>query len=402
MTHASISLAAIGTALPSNYVPQERLSAALREVWVRKHASIERFDRIQGALGVNGRYLALPFEEYPLPSFAAANDAWLRVAPELAERAARQALADARLTPADVDHLIFVTVTGIGAPTADVGLATRLGMRRDLKRTPIFGLGCVAGAAGLARAADYMRGDERGVAMVVSVELCSLTLQLGDLSAANIIASGLFGDGAAAAIVAGGRRAIGTPHIAATRSILYPDTERIMGWDLVDGGLKIVLSARLPELISSNLRVDVDSFLAEHGLVRGDIAHWIAHPGGPKILRAVESTLELAPQSLARSWRFLEAAGNLSSASILFIMRDFLSEDCARRGEWGLMIAMGPGFCVELVLLRWYSASAPTSRSWRWSLRSVSSNSASRAATPTARCRAAAWRTARDTIARWS
>ena len=226
-------------------------------------------------------------------------------------------------------------------------------MRRDLKRTPIFGLGCVAGASGLARAADYVRGGEAGVAMVVSVELCSLTLQLGDLSAANIIASGLFGDGAAAAIVAGGQRAISTPHIAATRSILYPGTERIMGWDLVDGGFKIVLSARLPDLICANLRADVDSFLAEHGLGRGDIAHWIAHPGGPKILRAVESTLELAPQSLARSWRFLETAGNLSSASILFIMRDFLIEDCARRGDWALMVAMGPGFCVELVLLRW-------------------------------------------------
>ncbi|HZT50317.1 MAG TPA: hypothetical protein VFA22_00200, partial [Stellaceae bacterium] len=226
MTEAAVSLAAVGAALPANYVAQERLSAALREVWARKHASIERFDRIQGALGVSGRYLALPFEDYPLPSFAAANDAWLRVAPELAERAARQALAEARLAAAEVDHLIFVTVTGIGAPGADVGLATRLGMRRDLKRTPIFGLGCVAGASGIARAADYVRGAERGVAMVVSVELCSLTLQLDDLSAANIIASGLFGDGAAAVAVVGEERAEPGPRIVATRSIFYPGSER--------------------------------------------------------------------------------------------------------------------------------------------------------------------------------
>jgi alkylresorcinol/alkylpyrone synthase len=190
--------------------------------------------------------------------------------------------------------------------------------------------------------------------MAINVELCSMTLQLDDLSAANIIASGLFGDGAAAAVLAGGRRGpVRMPRIAASRSILYPDTERIMGWDLVDTGFKIVLSARLPELICESLRGDVDSFLAEHGLERRHIAHWIAHPGGPKILSAVESSLELAPQSLARSRRFLEAVGNLSSASILFIMRDFMDDDCARRGDWGLMIAMGPGFCVELVLLRW-------------------------------------------------
>lgn len=354
MTTASPYVAAIGTALPANYVAQDRLTAALREVWAQKHSSTERFDRIQNALGVAGRYLALPFEEYPLPSFAAANDAWLRVAPELAEAAAREALAAAELRPADIDHVFFVTVTGIGTPTADVGLATRLGMRRDVKRTPIFGLGCVAGASGVARAVDYVRAYEHEVAMVVSVELCSLTLQLDDLSAANIIASGLFGDGAAAALVVGGARApIQSPHIIATRSILYPDTERIMGWDLVAGGFKIVLSARLPELICANLGADVDSFLSANGLTRRDIAHWVAHPGGPKILRAVENSLELSPQSLARSWRFLESTGNLSSASILFIMRDFLREHRAEAGDWGLMLAMGPGFCVELVLLRW-------------------------------------------------
>jgi alkylresorcinol/alkylpyrone synthase len=354
MISASPYVAAIGTALPTNYVAQEQLTAALRQVWAQKHTSTERFDRIQKALGVSGRYLALPFEEYPLPSFAAANDAWLRVAPALAESAAREALEAAALQPGDIDQLFFVTVTGIGTPTVDVGLATRLGMRRDLKRTPIFGLGCVAGAAGLARAADYVRAFDGEVAMVVSVELCSLTLQLDDLSAANIIASGLFGDGAAAAVVVGGARMpLRSPCIAATRSILYPDTERIMGWDLVAGGFKIVLSAQLPELIRANLRADVDSFLAAHGLGRGDIAHWLAHPGGPKILRAVEGALELSPQSLARSWRFLESAGNLSSASILFIMRDFMREQRAQAGDWGLMLAMGPGFCVELVLLRW-------------------------------------------------
>jgi alkylresorcinol/alkylpyrone synthase len=161
MATASPYLAAIGTALPPNYVAQERLTAALREVWARKHTSTERFDRIHHALGMSGRFLALPFEDYPLPSFAAANDAWLRVAPELAANAARESLDRAGLRAIDVDHLFLITVTGIAAPGADVGVAARLGMRRDLRRTPIFGLGCAGGASGIARAADYLRGDPR-------------------------------------------------------------------------------------------------------------------------------------------------------------------------------------------------------------------------------------------------
>jgi alkylresorcinol/alkylpyrone synthase len=354
MQHAP-HIGGVGTALPENYVSQEELTGALRQLWMQRYGDVSRFDRLQGALGIQGRYLALPMAEYyALDSFAKGNDAWLRIAPEMAEQASRKALERAGLEPRDIDHIFFVTVTGIATPTIDVALSNRLGMRRDLKRTPIFGLGCGAGAAGLARTSDYVRGFSRETAMLVSVELCSLTLQRDDLSAANIIASGLFGDGAAAVVVSGADRAEGArPRVLATRSIRYPDTQRIIGWDLVDGGFKIVLSAHLTELVRRNIVREVDEFLAASKLKRGDVAHWIGHTGGPKVLRILEEELQLPEAALARSWRSLKNTGNLSSASVLFMLEDIIKSEDAKPGDYGVMIAMGPGFSVELVLFEW-------------------------------------------------
>jgi alkylresorcinol/alkylpyrone synthase len=270
------------------------------------------------------------------------------------EQAVRQALHRAGLAPSDVDHLFFVTVTGISTPSVDARLMNRLGLRPDVKRTPIFGLGCVAGAAGTARASDVLRAYPDQVAVLLSVELCSLTLQREDLSIANIIASGLFGDGAAALVLSGAERPVaGVPRILATRSVFYPDTERVMGWDVVNGGFKVVLSAKVPEVVRGHVREDVGSFLAEQGLETKDIRHWVAHTGGPKVLEAFESTLELPPGALARSWKSLRETGNLSSASVLFVLESLLASGEARAGDFGLLMAMGPGFCAELVLLQW-------------------------------------------------
>jgi len=227
-------------------------------------------------------------------------------------------------------------------------------MKPNVKRTLIFGLGCVAGVAGLSRATDYVRAYPDDIAVLMSVELCSLTLQREDLSIANIIASGLFGDGAAAAVIGGGdRRPARSPRVIATRSILYPGTEDILGWDLVNSGFKIVLSARLANLIAENIEGEVDSFLAERGLQRSSIRHWIAHTGGPKVLQALERALALPEGALARSWRNLGEMGNLSSASVLYILEDLMHADVAQPGEYGLLIGMGPGFSIEILLLGW-------------------------------------------------
>jgi alkylresorcinol/alkylpyrone synthase len=341
------------TALPPHYVDQETLLAAFREEWGKKHFNLDRLEQLHRAVRVGGRHLALPLEEYrALESFAARNAAWIRVAVEVGAEAVRRALLAADVAPAQVDHLFFVTVTGIATPSIDARLIEPLSLRPDVKRVPIFGLGCVAGAAGLSRAADVLRSDRGETAVLLSVELCSLTLQREDLSIPNIIASGLFGDGAAAVVLDGGARERG-PRIAATRSIFYPGTERVMGWDIVDSGFKVVLSPNVPQLARERLGSDVDAFLAAHGLTRGDIRHFICHPGGPKVLEAVGEALELPRERLQRSWDSLQSAGNLSSASVLFVLADLLASGEARAGDRGLLLAMGPGFCSELVLLQW-------------------------------------------------
>ncbi len=342
------------TALPSNYVSQTILTAALGELWRGTGYNVARFAKIQKALGIEGRYLSLPLEGYrKLDSFAKCNDAWLQLAPELAESAIRTALDRARLEPDEIDHIFFVTVTGIAIPSLDARLANRIGMRRDVRRTPIFGLGCAAGAGAIGRAADYLCAFPRANALIVSVELCSLTLQHLDISAANMIASGLFGDGAAAIILGAPLSNSRLPQVVDSRSILYPDTERILGWDLVETGFKIVLSARLPELIRTSLRAEVDAFLEEYELRVDDIDRWIVHPGGPKILDAVQDALGLDQATLLNSRRLLQRVGNLSSASVLFLLEEALHESPINSPEWGLMLAMGPGFGVEMALIRW-------------------------------------------------
>ena len=351
------SVLSVGRALPKHYADQEQLVDALKRLWVKQHFNPARVDDMHRAVKVSSRYLALPLKDYEdLDSFQKSNDAWIEVALQIGEAAVREALERAQLTPQDVDHIFFVTVTGVAVPSLDARLVNRLGMRSDVKRTPIFGLGCMAGAAGVARAADYLRAFPVEVALLLSTELCSLTLQRGDLSVANLIATGLFGDGAAAVILGGGARARGQvagPSVIASRSVFYPDTERVMGWDMVDTGFKIVLAGNVPELVYKYVGHDVDSFLAAYQLDRSDIKHVVAHTGGPKVLSALSETLGLAPGALQRSWDSLENVGNLSSASVLFVLRDLMDDAVARPGDDGLLLAMGPGFCSELVLLKW-------------------------------------------------
>ncbi|MFY9820379.1 MAG: 3-oxoacyl-[acyl-carrier-protein] synthase III C-terminal domain-containing protein [Thermoanaerobaculia bacterium] len=350
-------IAAIGRALPPHYYDQETLIAALQRRWSDRYFNLDRLERLHKNVLVGGRHLALPLEEYDsLTTWGKANDAWIRVAQEVGARAMLDGLAKAGLSTADVDALIFVSITGIAAPSIDARLMNLLELPSRVKRTPIFGLGCVAGAAGLARAADYVRAFPDQVAVLLSVELCSLTLQPEDLSIPNLIASGLFGDGAAAAVVAGADRPLNGsagPRIVDSRSVFYRDSERMLGWDISETGFKIVLSADIPLVIREKLRPDVDSFLAEHGLTVSDVSSWVCHPGGPLVLEAIAESLDLPPGALDVTWRSFLEAGNLSSASVLVVLAEILESHRPAPGSWGMVLAMGPGFCAELVLLQW-------------------------------------------------
>jgi alkylresorcinol/alkylpyrone synthase len=353
-------ISSVGTAVPPHRYSQAVIAEALLERWAGKLAEPRLLSRLHANCGVETRNFVLPLQEYPaLVGFKATNDQWIAWAVELGRTAIGRALEPLGLTAADISAIFFATVTGIASPTIDARLINLLPFPTNIKRTPIFGLGCVAGAAGIARASDYVRAFPDQIALLLSVELCSLTWQDDDQSIANLISCGLFADGAAAVVICGSEailpaaKALPGPKILATRSTFYRNTEHVMGWDIGDTGFTIVLSPDVPKVVLENLRGDVDLFLKEQGLTLTDIGSWIFHSGGPKVLEAVEASLDLPKDALALSWKSLREVGNLSAASVLMVLGETLEVQRGAPGSYSVLAAMGPAFCLELVLLQW-------------------------------------------------
>ena len=363
-----VQILAVRGRLPDHKYTQQEITAGFGDLIVTA-PGLDRglLERFHANAGVSSRHLALPLERYAeLDDFGESNDVFIEQAVDLGSEAVTAALDAAGLRPDDVDLIVSTTITGLAVPSLEARIHPRVGLRPDVKRLPIVGLGCVAGAAGIARLHDYLVGHRDHVAVLVSVELCSLTVQRGDTSVANLVASGLFGDGAAAVVAvgdehpaaggehpaAGGAGQETRPVVLASRSRMYAGTERAMGWDVGATGLRIVLGAEVPELVERYVREDVDGFLADHDLKRDDIEWWVAHPGGPKVLEAMQMALDVDQEALSVTWDSLDRIGNLSSASVLHVLADTLSLRPPRPGSYGLTLAMGPGFCLELVLMR--------------------------------------------------
>jgi alkylresorcinol/alkylpyrone synthase len=321
-------IAGVASALPQYKYDQRVLLAALQKHWGPKLDNPVFVERLQARVGVETRYLALPIQEYYGLTWGAANNHWIEVAQDLGQKALCCALSRSGFSTDDLGAIFFVSVTGIASPSIDARLVNRMKLPVNIKRVPIFGLGCVAGAAGISRAADYVL-------------------------AYPIISSGLFGDGAAAVLVSGAERTADGPEILATRSVFYPNSEHVMGWDISEKGFRIVLSREVPEVVHDHLASDVDAFLEEQGLSRADIGAWVLHTGGPRVLEATAAALDLPEGALAASWDCLKRTGNLSSASVLLVLEEVMTHRRPAPGTYSILAAMGPGFCSELVLLRW-------------------------------------------------
>jgi len=343
---------------PDHYYSQPVLLAEAQQEWGKIRPSIVKpLEQFYTNVKVNGRHLTWPLEQYKEPTtFEERNNAYIESALDLGEKTICALLDQVQMSPQEVDQLSIVSTTGIAVPALDARLMNRIPFSRGMKRLPLFGLGCMGGAAGIARMADYLQGHPLDTVILFAVELCSLTIQRDDLSLANLVASGLFGDGAAAVLMVGDehpKARPGLPRVIDSQSWFFPGTEHIMGWDVTNSGFKVMLSADIAELAHSEVRPSLEAFLGRHRLTIADIDHWLVHPGGPKVIEALEDGLDLPDEALTLSWETLAEVGNVSSASVLLILDKTLRRLPPTPGEFGVLMAMGPAFSAELVLLKW-------------------------------------------------
>jgi len=337
------------TAVPPHRIEQEDTKEFARRLFAGKFRDLDRLLPVFDNGQIEARHVCRPLEWFGREwSFPERNELYVEHALELSEKAARRSLDRAGVEPGEVGALFFVSNTGISTPSLDAKLLFELGLSPNLKRVPVWGLGCAGGAAGMARAADYARAYPDELALVVAVELCSLTFQSRDLSKSNLVAASLFADGAAAVLLGAGKG----PEILGSHSTTWAGTGDVMGWDLVETGLKVRFARSVPQIVRTRTRATVEEACKKHGLVPEDLRHLIVHPGGAKVLEAYEEALGLEPGSLDLAREILREYGNMSSVSVLFVLERFLESYPAGSGEHGSISALGPGFSAEHVLFR--------------------------------------------------
>jgi alkylresorcinol/alkylpyrone synthase len=347
------AVVATATAVPPHTITREDVKYYMGRVFDIPERRLEAMMSIVDNAQVHTRHVLFPIDYTVEPrSLEKTNLEYMQNAIELGQRAAEECLKRAGMTAQDIDLIITVSCTGFMIPSLDAHLINLMGFRPDVRRMPFTELGCAAGAMALGRASDYLQSHADGNALIISVELPSLTFQRKDISQANLISSILFGDGAAAVIISRNESAAG-PRILASETYTFPDSLGAMGFDLKDSGFHILLAKDVPEMIGAKIEGLVDGFLSRHGQTRAAIRGWILHPGGSRLLSNVEKELGLSKCDTQPSWDILGTVGNLSSATILFILQEWLEKRPLKKNDIALAAAFGPGFSAEFLLLQW-------------------------------------------------
>jgi alkylresorcinol/alkylpyrone synthase len=341
-------LVSLATAVPPFVLRQEEVRAEAQVLFRERGDRISRMLPVYDNAGVETRYSCVPLEWYrSTGGWKNRNALFIEHAVELLRRAARDCLTRAQVPAERVDTIVAVSTSGIAAPSLDARVMAALPFRADVQRLPIFGLGCAGGVLGLARAAAMARAAPGSMVLLLVVELCGLTFRDADVGKSNIIATALFGDGAAAALVTCDRDTPG-PELVGWGEHTWPDTLDVMGWRVEEDGFGVLFSRAIPSIVRDRYGAAVDGFLARQGLSRKDLDGTLCHPGGAKVLDALEAVFDLAPGAMTDARAVLREYGNMSAATVLFVVERALARGLRGRH---LVSSLGPGFTAGFLLL---------------------------------------------------
>jgi alkylresorcinol/alkylpyrone synthase len=346
----------VGTCDAPYKLSQREAKEFVHTLFSNSKLDIERLITVFDNSTVSTRYISQPIAWYEQHhSLSERNRIFIETALELSQKAIVSCLEKINVHPEDLDHVIFVTSTGLSTPSIDAVLLNRLHFKKHIERTPIWGLGCAGGAVGLSRAYEYTKAYPEKTALVIAVELCSLTFQKDDISKSNVIATSLFSDGAAAVLITGDKHKLCTCngiYLLDTLSTTYDNSLDVMGWDVIDTGFKVIFSRDIPTIVCEYIRPNIKELLDLHNLTFSDIKHYIAHPGGLKVIIAYQESIGLTNGAMDYAKKVLREHGNMSSPSVLYVLDEFLSTSNYQSGEYGLITALGPGFSSELILFK--------------------------------------------------
>lgn len=338
----------VGLAVPEFQVGQSRIKQYIEALFTKDVRNLARLLPVFDHAAIKKRHFVQPLEWYAAEhTFAETNRLYERFALELSLQAARQALDRANMP--EVGAVVFVSSTGIATPTIDAKLISLLNLSRHTVRLPVWGLGCAGGAGGIARAAELALTMPGKAVLFIAVELCSLTFQRRDFSKSNLVGAGLFADGAAAAVIS----TAGTgPSVIGSMSTLFSNSEDVMGWDIVETGLKVRFSRDIPAIVRQHLPELMTAACCRWGINRSELAHYVVHPGGPKVIEAYIDSLGIEGKAMTEAYEVLAEFGNMSSATILFVLARYLQNHVPDE-KYGILLALGPGFSAEQVLFQW-------------------------------------------------